>query len=392
MIIERLKNEILKFCYKSYRNFWFLIKKKNLKNIDLSTQRWKWIKSRFKTRIFFFDERFFEIIRWLYDDFFDEFVFKIWSIFINWNFSKFDWISDFDRINLNDDFFQKTINSIMQFCWIMFKILINHINKKTMSFLNDVEIKKFKNVFVKHEKIAFDIRKKALKHIQWLNQILIDVARTNCTIFEKKSQFCCVEIKIIEFVCNENEKHFDTAKIIKIVKWSSCINIKKIRKFVEICVYYRYFVENFAIIIIFFYLLLKKNQMFVWKFLQQKIMNILKLKLMTFSILITINYEFEKKIILTIYIFKKNWNEIFMQFQNKLRHFFHYENDIWTEIETKYNNEKRICRAMLKCLKKLRFHFYDVHFVLKIDSKSLITQFNRLNTNFSKSFMIRWIA
>ena len=35
-----------------------------------------------------------------------------------------------------------------------------------MSFLNDVEIKKFKNVFVKHEKIAFDIRKKTLKYIQ----------------------------------------------------------------------------------------------------------------------------------------------------------------------------------------------------------------------------------
>ena len=107
MITKRLKNEILKFCYESYRNFWFLIKKKNLKNIDLSTRRWKWIKSRFETQIFFFDKWFFEIIRWLYDDFFDEFVFKIRSIFFDWNFSKFDWISNFDRINLNDDFFSK---------------------------------------------------------------------------------------------------------------------------------------------------------------------------------------------------------------------------------------------------------------------------------------------
>ena len=63
-------------------------------------------------------------------------------------------------------FFQKTINLVMQFCKIMFKILIDHINKKTMLFLNDVEIKKFKNIFVNHKKIAFDIRKKAFKHIQ----------------------------------------------------------------------------------------------------------------------------------------------------------------------------------------------------------------------------------
>ena len=62
-------------------------------------------------------------------------------------------------------FFQKTINSITQFCKIMFKILIDHINKKTMSFLNNVEIKIFKNIFANHEKIAFDICKKAFKHI-----------------------------------------------------------------------------------------------------------------------------------------------------------------------------------------------------------------------------------
>ena len=47
----------------------------------------------------------------------------------------------------------------------MSKILIDHINKKTMSFLNDVEIKKFKNIFANYKKIAFDIRKKAFKHI-----------------------------------------------------------------------------------------------------------------------------------------------------------------------------------------------------------------------------------
>ena len=100
----------------------------------------------------------------------------------------------------------------------MFKILIDHINKKTMSFLNDVEIKKSKNIFANHKKIAFDIRKKTLKHIQWLNYVLIDVERADCIIFEKKSQFCCAKIKIIEFVCDENKKHSNIAKIIKIVE------------------------------------------------------------------------------------------------------------------------------------------------------------------------------
>ena len=63
-------------------------------------------------------------------------------------------------------FFQKIINSVTQFCKIMFKILIDYINKKTMSFLNDVEIKKFKNIFASYKEIAFDIRKKTVKYIQ----------------------------------------------------------------------------------------------------------------------------------------------------------------------------------------------------------------------------------
>ena len=51
MIKKRLRNKILKSCYDSYRNFWFLVKKKRSKNIDLSTLFWKWIESSFVTRV-----------------------------------------------------------------------------------------------------------------------------------------------------------------------------------------------------------------------------------------------------------------------------------------------------------------------------------------------------
>ena len=62
-------------------------------------------------------------------------------------------------------FFQKAIDSITQFCKIMFRILIDYINKKAISFLSYVDIKKFKNISANHEKITFDIRKKVLKYI-----------------------------------------------------------------------------------------------------------------------------------------------------------------------------------------------------------------------------------
>ena len=210
--------------------------------------------------------------------------------------------------------------------------------------------------------------------------------------WKKKPQFCCVEIKIVEFICDEKKKHSNTVKIFKIVKWSSCINIKKVRKFINICVYYQFFIKRFVLISILIYLLLKKNVIFVWKFFQQKIMNILKMKFVNSLILIIIDYKIEKKIIFAIFANKHNWNDVFMQIRNKKRHFFRYENDMWTKTKVKYDDEKLICWAVLKCWKKFRYYFYEMHFILKINFEILIAQLNCSSTNFFDFFMIRWIV
>jgi hypothetical protein len=73
-----------------------------------------------------------------------------------------------------------------------------------------------------NEFILSEIRLYVMKHIQWLNDILTDIKRADCTIFEKKSQFCCEELRVIDFVCDVKERHSDTTKIIKILNWSFC--------------------------------------------------------------------------------------------------------------------------------------------------------------------------
>ena len=60
---------------------------------------------------------------------------------------------------------QKVINSMTQFMKIITRILIDYISKWAMPFLNDIEIKKSKDIAVNHEQIAFEIRRKILKHI-----------------------------------------------------------------------------------------------------------------------------------------------------------------------------------------------------------------------------------
>ena len=96
MIKKRLRNKILKSCYDSYRNFWFLVKKKEI-------EKYRFVNAILKinrviirdVNFFFFCWRFFWTIRWLYDDFFREFIFRLWSDFFDRNVSKFDSFSNF---------------------------------------------------------------------------------------------------------------------------------------------------------------------------------------------------------------------------------------------------------------------------------------------------------
>ena len=181
---------------------------------------------------------------------------------------------------------------------------------------------------------------------------MTDFEKTDCIIFEEKSQFCCIDIQIVEFIWHDDEKYSNIVKIIKIVKWLICTNVTETREFIEMCMYYRIFIEKFIIIFVSIYKLMKKNVIFNWKSKQQKVINILKIKFVNSSIFIIFDYNFEKKIILTANVNLKNWKKIFMQIKNKKRHFCKYENDMWNVIETKYNAIKRKCREILKNFKK----------------------------------------
>ena len=46
------------------------------------------------------------------------------------------------------------------------------------------------------------------------------------------------ELKIVDFIYDSNDRSSETAKIIKIFKWSSCHDISKVRIFIDVCVYY----------------------------------------------------------------------------------------------------------------------------------------------------------
>ena len=97
-----------------------------------------------------------------------------------------------------------------------------------------------------------------------MHDILISIKLTETGMNVNKSQFSMSDIKIVSYVCNFNDMHLKTVKIVKIINWSSCISFYKTWAFIDICVYYCAWIKNFAAIASLIYNLFKKNKQFEW--------------------------------------------------------------------------------------------------------------------------------
>jgi hypothetical protein len=207
-----------------------------------------------------------------------------------------------------------------------------------------------------NEFILFEIRRYVMKHIQWLNDVLIDIEKANCIIFEKKSQFCCEELRIVEFVYDVEKRHSNTAKMIKILNWFFCQNVVDAREFIEICVFYRVFIADFVFIAQSIYALLKKNVSFVWKFAQQEATNTFKIVFINSFVFTFINYAIDV-VILAMNANLENWKKNLMILRNEKKHSMRYESDIWSNAKKNTTSQKKNVVMFLKFEKRFIFIF-----------------------------------
>jgi len=55
----------------------------------------------------------------------------------------------------------------------------------------------------------------------------------------RKSEFLKEQIEIVAYVCGIDERTSEEAKIRKIIRWPACTDLRDIRVFLGICIYYR---------------------------------------------------------------------------------------------------------------------------------------------------------
>lgn len=394
MLKDRLETGILEHSVSPYRNAWFLVKKKNGKyrlinsatEINKRTIRDACIPPNA-------------------DEFAEEFAGMAMCSYC-------DMFSGYDQLTLDPDsrkytaimtpmgllqhttVLQGATNSVAQFVRVITKILQDQIPDAASPFMDDIGIKGPRNKYNNEEEPNMPgVRKFVLEHIRNIDRTLADLELSGATISAEKTMFCAGGIKIVGYVCDHDGRRPDSAKVEAIVRWPPLRSQTHVRAFLGICVYYRIWIENFALIADPLYRLLKKDSTFEWGWAQSEAMETLKGALCNAPALMPISYEPEAgEIILAVDSSLQGWGAVLMQETDGKRHPARYESGLWNDAERRYDAGKRECRGLAKALRKMRQYLYGVAFAVELDAKTLVAQLNQSASDLPGALVTRWLA
>ena len=295
---------------------------------------------------------------------------------------------------------QGNTNGVLVFDRMIRKVLKDVISEnRGKSFIDDIAVKpKTKSYFRdrngRPEEVVPGIRRFVLEVIISLDKVLADIERAGATISGEKSEFLKKSSKVVAYICGEKGKSPEEVKMKKIEDWPPCKNVKDVKAFIELCVYYRIWIRDFSVIVEPLFRLMNKDQDFEWQDDQQEAMDAIKKSLTEAPVLKPIDYESSGQIGLSVDSSPQRWGAILQQEEvdMKKRHPAQYESGLWASSEKKYDSGKVECRGLLKALKNLRYCLYGVIFLREIDARTLVHQLNQPASDLPGCIVNRWLA
>ena len=192
-----------------------------------------------------------------------------------------------------------------------------------------------------------------------------------------KSEFYQDRLKAVGFVCDYRGRCPAPGKILKVIEWKTCKTPKEILSLLELCVYYRLWINDFSIVAKPMYQLLKKILEFYWSEQFSAAIVALQVSLTNTPALLTIDYSTKADdIMLAVGASGGGWSAILQQEKDGKTNSIRYKNDVWSALEGTYDSEKRESWALVRALKKLKVRLYSFKFVVEIDATTLLHQLN----------------
>ena len=289
---------------------------------------------------------------------------------------------------------QGATNSVAAFVRIAKKIVSDWLGTIADVFVDDVGVRGPKTTYGDEISEIPGVRRWVLEHIVNVDKVLADVERAGATVSGEKSQWVQDRVTIVGYECDASGRYPEEKKVEKIIEWAACKNVREVRAFMGVCVYYRLWVPDFATIAAPLYRLTRKDAEWEWTDIHDEAMQKMKEALTTAPALKTIDYESIGRIIVSTDASLEGWGAVLQQEaeEEKRRHPCRYESGIWSATEKRYDAGKRECRAVLKALKKFRVYLYGVRFVLETDARTLVHQLNLPASDLPGAAITQWLA
>jgi len=142
-----------------------------------------------------------------------------------------------------------------------------------------------------------------LQHLAHLEGLFKRLHEINMKIHLKKCEFVVTSIVYLRHKILPNGIMARWAKVVAILEMPKPTDVHILRSFIELCNYYKIYVQDFSIITHRLYALLKKDVVWTWNEEAQEAFNTLKEKLSKFPILKRSNFN-------KVFILHSNWSAL----------------------------------------------------------------------------------
>ena len=123
------------------------------------------------------------------------------------------------------------------------------------------------------------------KHDEIILEVLCCLEENDLYVKSEKCTFCTTEVNFLGMIVGKDGIKMDQEKVKAILDWPAPLNIKGVRSFLSLANFYQRFIQDYTQVVRPLNDLLKKDVVFEWKEAQQHVLDMLKEKFMTASIL-----------------------------------------------------------------------------------------------------------
>ena len=166
------------------------------------------------------------------------------------HFSKIDLTFRYWQINVKKKNWLKTAFNTYtdkyKFCVMLFKLI--NASATFQKIINDILqlfLNKFVIVYLDNILIYSNFCEKYLKYVQKILKLLkkykLYIKSSKCVFLQQAIEFC-------DHIMSQEIIYINLIKIKTILKWSSLQTVYDVWSFLELCIYYHWFIKNFALL------------------------------------------------------------------------------------------------------------------------------------------------